>query len=205
MSTDGKLAFVKVRKRLTRIPPSVLPPHVRPTLYLLASYADSDGSNAYPSARTLGDDLGLARSTVSGHLQQLEALGVIGNTRERKSWSRYVNTKIRYIDFMALDALTDDHLDHQATDDATTRHAFGTDDDETGRMTVRGPTDDVLERRNPPNHSLNQDGADNASASSPSETADPAAIEAIRGKGRTWQQRLEAGAGLEYLSEEAAG
>lgn len=204
-SSEGKVAFVKVRNRLARIPPAMLLPHLRPTLYLLASYADSDGSNAYPSAQTLGSELGIARSTVSGHLQQLEALGVIGSTGERKSWSQYVNTKIRYIDFMALDALTDDQLGHQATDDAPARQAGGTDDGETGRMTERGLTDDAPGGHNLPNHYLNQASDDSAETSSPAPVADGAAIAAIRG-GRSWDQVIEETAhSWEQAIEEVAG
>jgi len=178
MANGGRLAVNRVREYLPRIPVGKLASHLRGTLVLLATFADPDGSNAYPSALTLAEILGLSRSTVSGHLRQLEALGVVPDTGERKSWTQHKHTKIRYLDFAVLGALTDDAPDRQTTNDAPDRQTTGTNDDERPTNDDERPTNDGLDRHNHPSNPP----SNRSVAESDEEQDEPASLPTTREK-----------------------
>lgn len=77
-------------------------------LLILASHADDDGNNIYPSTSTLAFECGTTRDFVYDHINNLMAKDILIDTGKEHSWGRGHYTCIYQIDLTKLTTVCDD-------------------------------------------------------------------------------------------------
>jgi Helix-turn-helix domain len=116
-------SVTQLLRTISRILPAsfALPDDGRKSLYLqklrrglyneLAKFCDADGSNAYPSSKTLAERLGCSEKTIDRLMADLARLGAINN----QGFHKKLRTRIRAIDLAWIEAhLTE--FDHVAAE-----------------------------------------------------------------------------------------
>ena len=71
-------------------------------LIAMAARANDDGSEVYPSIKSLADDCGVTRDTIYECLEKLISLGIITDSRKTKFWGRGHYTKVYQINVSTL-------------------------------------------------------------------------------------------------------
>lgn len=76
-------------------------------LLILASHAEDDGSNIYPSTSTLAFECGTVRDTIYEYISRLKDRGILIDTGKQYPWGRGHYTVIYQIDLTKLTKVTD--------------------------------------------------------------------------------------------------
>ncbi len=87
--------FIVVRDAIASVPATQLPSTHRCALLCIASFADQDGHNAYPSVQTIADCIGKTRPKTVYILKELVDAGWL--QREQRKTEKGAQTSTEYV------------------------------------------------------------------------------------------------------------